>query len=95
MPKYTVEFSAEPILRVEEDGEEIEFKGKVLRDKEEIATIEQRYGVALPDVEMASALRDQVDVIIRDDYEKIERDKTKDRARAIKTTLNMIEVDLP
>ena len=95
MPKYTVEFSAEPILRVEEDGEEIEFKGKVMRDGEEIADIEQRYGVALSDEAMASALRGMVDVIIRADYEKIERDKTKDRAKAIKATLDMIEVDLP
>ena len=95
MPKYTVEFTATPILRSKEDGEEIEFVASVLRDGEKVASIEQRYGVALSDESMRSNLSRQVEQLILEDYQKLERLKTKDRADATVAMLDRFEVDLP
>ncbi len=95
MPKYTVEFSAEPILRVEEDGEEIEFKARILRDGKEVASLEQRYGVSISDADMHLDLGRQVEKIILEDYRQIKRTKTKDRAEAAVAAFDRFEVDLP
>jgi len=95
MPKYTVAFTANPILRFEEDGEEIEFKASILRDGKEVASIEQRYGIAMPDEEMHSDLSRQVEKLILDDYRKIKRSKAKDRADAAVAVFDRFEVDLP
>lgn len=95
MPKYTVEFSAEPILRVKEDGEEIEFKCKIIRDGKEAAAFEQRYGVAMSDADMHSDLGRQVEKLILEDYRQIKRAKTKDRAEAAVAIFDRFEVDLP
>ena len=95
MPKYTVKFTATPILRSEEDGEEIEFTASILRDKKEFASIEQRYGVSMPDEAMYSDLERQVEQLILDDYKRLKRSKTKDRADATVAVFDKFKVDLP
>ena len=95
MPTYTVEFKATPILRSKEDGEEIEFIASILRDKKEIASIEQRYGVGMSDEEMHSDLGRQVEQLILEDYKRLERSKTKDRADSAVAIFDRFEVDLP
>jgi len=95
MPKYTVEFTATPITRFKEDGEEIEFMANILRDGEKVSSIEQRYGVAMSDEAMHLDLSRQVERLILEDYKRLERSKTKDRANATAAMLNRFGVDLP
>ena len=95
MPKYTVKFTATPIMRSKEDGEEIEFTASILRDGEKVSSIEQRYGISMTDEEMNSGLGQQVEQLILDDYKRLERSKTKDRANAAVAIFDRFEVDLP
>ena len=96
MTKYTITIAASPLLRDAEEGELISFDIQVLRDDKEIVdTIDQKFGVGLTDAEMYLSLGSRIEDIILDDYKKLIRQKTKDRAKAIESMFADFEKVLP
>jgi len=97
MPKYTVESQVASVVFENIDGpeEQMQFKVKVLKDKKEIAHIDQRYSVSIPDTEMRKDIGEKVTAIAIEDYELEKRTELEERAVALEAVFKHWELDLP
>ena len=97
MPKYTVESQVASVVFENIDGpeEQMQFRVKVLKDKKEIAHIDQRYSVSIPDAEMRKDIGEKVAAIAIENYELDERIELEERAVALEALLKHWELDLP